>query len=382
MWLAMAAMLAPPAATDNALMPATAAPPPDPRPLAAGTAFAAAAGLMWGLVFVVPLLLPDYAPVLLSVSRYLAFGLIALPLAWLDRRRLAALTRADWTEALKLAAVGNLLYYGCLAGAIQHAGAPLPSMIIGTLPVWIAVLSNRRNLRRDGRLPWRRLAPSLVLIALGLACVNRAEWQALQAQAQAADAARAGAAAALLGRYASGAALAIGALLCWTWYPIRNADWLRAHAERSSSTWATAQGLMTLPLAAAGLLLLLAWQRWGDGSAAPPAPAALLGPTPLRFVGLMAVLGLLASWLGTLCWNQASQRLPTHLAGQLIVFETLAALAYAFVLRGAAPEAVTAVGIALLVAGVALALRVRPQPQPQLQPLPQLQPPPSEAQAG
>jgi drug/metabolite transporter (DMT)-like permease len=74
----------------------------------------------------------------------------------------------------------------------------------------------------------------------------------------------------------------------------------------------------------------------------------------------MFAIGLLASWLGTLCWNEASQRVPTTLAGQLIVFETLAALAYAFVLRGQMPGPVTLLGIALLVAGVLWALRVRP----------------------
>ena len=42
--------------------------------------------------------------------------------------------------------------------------------------------------------------------------------------------------------------------------------------------------------------------------------------------GLMLVVALLCSWLGTLCWNEASQRLPTTLAGQLIVFESLAGL--------------------------------------------------------
>jgi drug/metabolite transporter (DMT)-like permease len=75
---------------------------------------------------------------------------------------------------------------------------------------------------------------------------------------------------------------------------------------------------------------------------------------------LMAAIGLLASWLGTLCWNAASQRLPTALAGQLIVFETLSALAYALALRGQWPEGLTLVGVVLLVAGVLSALRVKP----------------------
>lgn len=314
--------------------------------LITGTLFALAAGLMWGLVFVAPLLLPDYPAALLSAARYLAFGLIALPLAWLDRARLAQLTRADWTEALKLSLVGNLLYYLCLAAAIQRAGGPLPTMIIGTLPVVIAITSNLRDHARDGRLPWRQLLPSLLLIGAGIACVNQGELARLRAD-PGAD----------LGRYAAGALLAVGAVACWTWYPIRNADWMRAHPDRSPTAWATAQGLVTLPPAALGFAAFWAWDAISGNAFAMP-----FGPTPWRFVGLMAAIGLLASWLGTLCWNAASQRLPTTLAGQLIVFETLAALAYALALRGQWPEGLTLAGVALLVAGVLWALRGRPQP--------------------
>jgi drug/metabolite transporter (DMT)-like permease len=308
--------------------------------------FALVAGLVWGLVFVVPLLLPQYPAALLTCGRYLAFGLIALPLGWLDRERLRQFTSADWREALKLSAIGNLLYYLCLAAAIQRAGGPLPTMLIGTLPVVIAISSNLRDGHRDGRLPWRKLLPSLGLIAAGIACVNRVELQHLQAQTDF-D----------LGRYASGAALAIGAVVCWTWYPMRNADWLRAHADRSPRTWATAQGLMTLPLALVGYGVLWGWSALG-GTLGVDMP---LGPTPQRFLLLMLAVGLLASWLGTLCWNEASQRLPTSLAGQLIVFETLSALAYALLLRGQWPDSLTLAGVVLLVAGVVLALRIQPE---------------------
>ena len=316
-----------------------------PLQLASGTAFALVAGLLWGLVFVAPLLLPQYPAALLSAARYLAVGLIALPLAWLDRRALQQMTRGDWLEALKLSAVGNLLYYLCLAAAIQRAGGPMPTMIIGTLPVVIALCSNVRDARRDGRLPWRRLLPSLLVMGLGIALVNQSELS--QWQAQAAEAGEP------LSRYASGALLAVGAVLCWTWYPLRNADWLRAHPGRSPRAWATAQGVATLPLSALAFVAFWAWNTF-SGSAFPMP----WGPQPARFVALMLAIGLLASWLGTLCWNEASQRLPTTLAGQLIVFETLAALAYAFELRGQWPAPQTALGIALLVAGVLWALRV------------------------
>jgi len=314
--------------------------------MGAGVAFALMAGLMWGLVFVGPLLLPEYPPVLHTVGRYTAFGLIALPLAWWDRAELRRLTRADWTEALKLSAVGNFLYYLLLASAIQRAGAPLPTMIIGTLPVVIAITANLRNHASDGQLPWRRLTPALLVILAGIACVNQVEVEALSRGS-----------AAERTRYLWGAVLAAGAVACWTWYPLRNGDWMRAHPERNARAWATAQGLVTLPLALLGYAAYLAWAM---ASAPAGAVVAPLGPRPWAFAGLMVAIGLFASWLGTLCWNAASQRLPTALVGQLIVFETLAALLYAFVLRGMWPGGMTLLGIGLLVTGVLVAVRVRP----------------------
>ncbi|WP_088279416.1 DMT family transporter [Ideonella sp. A 288] len=311
-----------------------------------GTLFALAAGLMWGLVFIGPLLLPGYPAALQSFGRYVAFGLIALPLAWADRRLLSQFTRADWVEAGKLGLVGNVVYYLFLASAIQRAGGPLPTMIIGTLPVVIAVASNLRDHARDGRLPWLRMGPSLALIAAGIGCVNQVELQHLRADPNADFV-----------RYAIGALLAVGAVACWTWYPMRNADWLRAHPDRSPRAWATAQGVATLPLALVGYAAFWAWNTASGQAFEMP-----FGPQPERFLALMFAIGLLASWLGTLCWNEASQRLPTTLVGQLIVFETLSALAYAYLLRQQWPEAATLAGIVLLVAGVAWALRVRPEP--------------------
>jgi drug/metabolite transporter (DMT)-like permease len=302
---------------------------------------------MWGLVFVGPLMLPEYPATLQSFGRYLAFGLIALPLGWLDRKRLAELTRADWIEALKLAAVGNIIYYLFLASAIQRAGGPLPTMIIGTLPVVIAITANLRSgASREAKLPWLRMLPSLGLIGAGIALVNHVEIAHLQ-QDPNADVAR----------YALGALLAVGGVACWTWYPIRNSEWLRAHPDRNPRSWATAQGLATLPLALMGYALAWIWSALSGDSFAMP-----FGPRAVDFLLLMFAIGLFASWLGTVCWNEASQRLPPSLAGQLIVFETLAALSYAFVLRQQWPQPQTLAGIGLLVAGVMWALRTKPEP--------------------
>ncbi|WP_299512680.1 DMT family transporter [uncultured Limnohabitans sp.] len=308
-----------------------------------GVLFALAAGMLWGLVFVGPLLLPDYPAAMQTFGRYLAFGLMALPLAYIDRADIRQLTRGDWWAALKLAAIGNVLYYLFLSSAILRSGGALPTMIIGTLPVVIAIAANLLNHQRDGHFPWRQLAPPLALILAGIACVNHVEWTALLQNPEADTS-----------RYMAGALLAVGAVICWTWYPLKNADWIRGNPGRSSRVWATAQGLATLPLALFGYGAFWLW-----ASASEPALPMPWGPRPFEFVSLMLAIGLLASWLGTLCWNAASQRLPTALVGQLIVFETLAALSYAFVLRGQWPEPLTLVGIALLVTGVIGGVRVK-----------------------
>ncbi|MEO7255834.1 MAG: DMT family transporter [Casimicrobium sp.] len=305
--------------------------------LTIGVAAALAAGLLWGLVFVAPLLLPDYPPALLAFGRYLAFGLVTLPIAWWQRAALRRLTRADWWLAIKLSLIGNIIYYLALSASIQLAGAPLPTLIIGTLPVVIAVCSNLG----DRQFSWTRLLPSLFLIGLGLLCVNADQLARLDA----ADAVTA---------YAMGAGLAIVANAAWTWYPIHNARWLKAHPAHASTTWASAQGLATLPMAVIGLTATVTYfQLTHDARFA----ASISGPQPMKFWLLMLLIGFSASWLGTLLWNIASKNTPTALTGQLIVFETLAALGYAYLVYQRAPSMAEIAGIVLLVLGVIVGVR-------------------------
>ncbi|ANZ89228.1 DMT family transporter [Citrobacter freundii] len=308
-----------------------------------GVLYALLAGLMWGLIFVGPLIIPEYPAVLQSMGRYLALGLIALPIAWLGRVRLRQLGRKDWVTALTLTMMGNLIYYVCLASAIQRTGAPVSTMIIGTLPVVIPVFANLLYSQRDGKLSWWRLSPALVLIGIGLLCVNISELnQGLPDFSG--------------WRYGSGIALALISVVCWAWYALRNARWLRENPDKHPMMWATAQALVTLPVSLFGYIAACLWLNGQTPDFALP-----FGPRPAVFIGLMIAIAVLCSWVGALCWNVASQKLPTVILGPLIVFETLAGLLYTFILRQEFPPLLTVSGITLLMVGVMIAVRAKPQ---------------------
>jgi len=309
-----------------------------------GVLYALLAGLMWGLIFVGPLIVPEYPAMLQSMGRYLALGLFALPLAWMGRARLRQLTRGDWVTALGLTMMGNLIYYVCLASAIQRTGAPVSTMIIGTLPVVIPVFANLLYSHRDGKLAWSKMLPALVCIAIGLAFVNIAELR--HARVDEFDG----------WRYGSGILLASISVVCWAWYALRNARWLRENPDKPPMMWATAQALVTLPVSLLGYVASCWWLGLQQPEFALP-----FGPRPWVFVGLMVAIAVLCSWVGALCWNIASQKLPTVILGPLIVFETLAGLLYTFLMRQSVPPLLTGCGILLLVVGVVIAVRAKPE---------------------
>ncbi|WP_040787030.1 DMT family transporter [Massilia niastensis] len=296
------------------------------------------AGAMWGLVFIVPELLSAFSPLELAVGRYVAYGAMALALLLPRLRSLSArLARDDYAALLRHALAGNLVYYMLLAVGVQYAGVAPTSLIIGLLPVVVTLLGRNDH----GAVALRRLALPLALVGAGIACIN--------VDAFAHPSAATG------GHIVLGLLCAVGALLCWSWYALDNARYLKRNPHFSSAEWSALYGLATgvlaLALGAAALLLGGA----GDAPAAPKRDWQL-------FWTCNAALALGASVIGNQLWNVASRRVPVTLAGQLILFETLFALLYGFVYRGHGPRALELAAIALLVAGVTWSVRLHATP--------------------
>ena len=305
-----------------------------------GVMYGMLAGAIWGFIFLAPRLLPDFSPLVLSIGRYVMYGAVSLAVALPFARRLTGkLTRADLVALVKLALVGNLLYYLLLASAVQLVGVAPSSLIVGILPVTVT-LAGRRD---HGAVDLRLLAGPLMLVLAGIACINVDVFSdVLMHHADAP-------ATSVLTRVA-GLICAAGALAAWTWYAVVNARYLQANRHFDGNEWSVLWGIVTGVLGA--VLGAIVWML--------PAGAVQANLPTTRWHLFWIVCFALASggsWLGNMLWNAASKRLPLTLSGQMIAFETLFALLYAFIYDSRWPRVPEVLAIVLLLAGVSWSVR-------------------------
>ena len=283
------------------------------------------AGALWGLVFVMPRMLGAYSGVDLTAGRFVAYGLLAglMMVSGLTVRRWPGLTQA--AAALGMSVLGFSGYYLLLVLAIQDAGTEVPTLIIGTIPLWVMLLGKPAGLR------WRALWLGLLLTLGGLALMTHASYGGTGGQG---------------GHFMRGVLLATAAMVCWTLFALLNAAWLKRHPDVSATEWANWLGI------ASGLTGLLLW--WVAGSGVP----ALAAQPDLGLFALLCLgTGFGSAWLATILWNMASQRLSASLCGQLIVSETVFALLYSFAWDGQWPSLVQSAACALFILGILASIK-------------------------
>jgi drug/metabolite transporter (DMT)-like permease len=297
------------------------------------------AGAMWGMVFIVPELLPAFSPVELAVGRYIAYGAIAFGLM-LPRLKplLARLERSDFGALLRHALAGNIVYYMLLAMGVKLAGVAPTSLIIGMLPIAVTLMGRKDH----GAVALRSLALPLLVVAVGIVCINVDMFR--QAQIGNTD----------FARTALGLTCATGALLCWSWYAIDNARYLKRNPHFSSAEWSALYGLASGLIALLiGAVCMAVWHADVTGAA-----GAASGRNWSMFWISNGLLALGASVIGNHLWNIASRQVPVTLSGQLILFETLFALLYGFIYAHRFPRPLEIAAIMLLTTGVLWSVRV------------------------
>ncbi|SDG69189.1 MULTISPECIES: DMT family transporter [unclassified Duganella] len=290
------------------------------------------AGAFWGTIFVMPRWLAEFSPMELALGRYLAYGLITLLLlAPRLNGLLGRLTRDDCKVLLRHALAGNIVYYLLLSTGVQLAGVAAASLIIGLLPLSVTLLGRRDH----GALPLRHLAWPLALVVAGIACINIDVFTHANGSGQPWPI------------VALGMLCAFGALLCWTWYAVDNARFLKRNPHYSGAEWSGLYGLSTGVVALA--LAVVVYACGGVGGAGRDG----LARDWWHFWGVVTMVALGASVVGNQLWNIACRRVPVTLSGQLLLFEILFGLLYGFIYLRQTPRPLELAAIVLLIAGVA-----------------------------
>lgn len=287
-----------------------------------------AAGALWGLVFVAPDLAPSLGAIDLAAGRFASYGVVAVLAMGLAR---GPLRRPSWRQlgaALILSLLGFSGYYLLLVLAIRDAGVEVPTLIIGTIPVWVMLLGKPQGLL------WRSLLPGLVFTVAGVVLMAGAQPHGNSPLVTEG------------GVYWRGIGFALLAMLSWTAFAVWNAAWLKRHPEVSVTDWTNWLGI------GAGLAAVALWGLLGT-----EAKVLLAHEGRAQAAMVCIASGVGSTWLATVLWSVASRRLSASLCGQLIVSETLFALLYAFVVQGNWPQHMQVLASGVFVVGILASIR-------------------------
>jgi drug/metabolite transporter (DMT)-like permease len=284
---------------------------------------------LWGLTFIAPRAVEPFTAWDLAAARYGVFGLVSLMLMAHPRFRPRGLSRAQIACGLSLGGIGYVGYFVSTAYAVRLAGAAIPPVVIGTMPVLLALAGNWR----DRSIPWSNLAAPLLLITAGVLTFNLGVLGASVPGEQ--------------GAIMAGTFFAVLALVIWIAYGLANAAVMSSRNAPDGLAWTGVQGVGSAIVS----LLLLPLTSLGEADGFSQAETA-------RFLGWALVMGLAGSWLATWCWVIASRRLALAFAAQLIVAETMFGLVYGFLFEARWPRPAEWTGCMLQLAGVGLAVAV------------------------
>ena len=293
-------------------------------------------GALWGLTFVAPRAVSPFTEYDLAVGRYLVFGLTSVVLMFHKAFRPYGVSLQDAVIAMLLGSVGYILYFITTAFAVNTAGAAIPPLVIGLMPVVLAIVGNISV----PTVPFEKLAFPLVMIVTGLLLVNFGTLSRTGLPEEKHSL--------VIGIIWSFVALAI-----WVVYGYVNSSVMRRPSPPPALAWAGLQGVGS---AIGSLILLVLMFVWGGSYALELPEVSLSDPDTVRFIAWCLVMGIVGSWVATWCWSIASERLPLAICAQLIVAETVFGLFFGFIFEGRAPDTSEALGGTLQVVGVMVTL--------------------------
>lgn len=295
-----------------------------------GIAYALGACLAWGLIYVIPQFLEGFSSIEITLGCYLFYGLISVLLFFYDRSvGKGRFSWAIWYKASYFSLVCTIAYYTFIVLALRFATPAICALTLGVSPIAIAFYGNWK--KKECR--YRSLILPTILIAVGHLTINIPQLNAGESPST----------------YLLGLFCAFIALVCWAWYAIENAQFLKENPQIASGDWSTLIGVTTLFWVFMGAIVIALF----FSDLVVLEKYCSLDIAVLKFFIGCAVLGLVCTWLAAFLWNSASVSLPISLLGQLAVFETIFGLVYVYTLDGRLPSISEYVGISLFLTAVA-----------------------------
>ncbi len=278
------------------------------------------AGVLWGMLFIIPLLLNKFTPLQITFGRFFFFGLIGLLNFSGVKRLIRTLSAREIFKIILLSATGFWLYTLVLFIGIQQTNGVVSSLIIGILPFTL-VLFGRPKCNFY-------LLSGLCLILMGIfSLLVLPLFFTININL-------------LFHVKITGILMLIIALIMWTWFGITNANFMEKHQEINAMDYSSLMGLISFIVMLPVFSYLNGFSNlWHNVD---------LG----KFIIWSVVLGLGTSWLASIFWTHSAKNSPTSIVGALIISETIFGLIYSFIFEQRYPCVNEMLAILFLITGV------------------------------
>ena len=258
---------------------------------------------IWGTNFsLVKVALRDFPELAFNAFRLVIASTIFLTALWWQQSRARAngtppaprLVSADWARLVFLGVVGHCLYQFLFLGGVKRTSVGNGSLILGTTPVVVALLTSIAGHERVPPLKW--LGAAISFLGLYIVVGQKVEWSA--------------------GGHL-GDLLVFASTICWATYSVASVPLLRRHSPLvvtgySISIGAALYTLVSVPALVSvdwGAISLLSWVLMATSAVFALAFAYLIWYTSVQRAGStrtaawsnvtpVVAMGIAAVWLG------------------------------------------------------------------------------------
>lgn len=341
-------------------------------------------GALWGLSFLMPLVLKEIEPLTMALGRFLWYGFFSIIyLVFFVKKEENKNLFKEWKSLIFLSMIGYSAYYCFLTFSIQTIGVTLPTLFMGMVPLTSIILS---RFFQQSPIPLKKILGSVSLSLVGVGGILISSGGAhFQFNLW-------------------GISAGLISLISWTFYSYLNSQKVRKLENRISiGAWTSGIGVFSA-LTIIGILclqqLVFMFQngneiseilRESQARKQSLSPIYLEGenlnawwslavqkyeyfkvafilnnkmwawglPNNLffRWLGGSFILGAFSSFLAIFCWNLASQSLKAEEVGQLIVSETVFGVIYGWLYSQIYPGTKEVFFVVLAIFGLSLTLQ-------------------------